>query len=122
MLSGSLVVLALLISGPKGPRHPLPPSAVVRIDRSYIDPGTAESDISFCKRYHLSPSQIRKQFRTFRELKPGELHDYYLFVPCGQEGTVTVNGKTFHWRTQMGGTMKTDWPDGVIKDLGGPSY
>ncbi len=58
-------------------------------------------------------------FRTYRELRPREMHDNYLYVPCGIEGTVIVNGKTYTWSTQIGGTLDTTWPDGIEKTLGG---
>lgn len=108
-----------MIMGASGPRHPLPSSAQIKIGAHYIGSGVGEEAKSFCRDYHLTKAEVRKMFRTYRELRPHEMHDNYLYVPCGIEGTVIVNGKTYTWRTQIGGTLDTTWPDGIEKTLGG---
>jgi hypothetical protein len=58
-------------------------------------------------------------FRSYHKLKSGEIHAYYLYPACWIRGTVSINGKTFHWEARPGNTLETDWPDGVNKMLGG---
>jgi hypothetical protein len=120
MRAGSLASLLLLvISGPAGSHYPLPAKAVIAIGPRYIDPDVHPEDRSFCEQYTLTKAQVRRQFRTYRELHGSDLHDLYIWTSCGYSGTVTVQGKTYTWKTQIGGTMDTTWPDGVNKTLGG---
>ncbi|RZU40039.1 hypothetical protein [Edaphobacter modestus] len=119
MRRGSLLFLSVILLGAKQqPAHyPLPKSADITIGQPQWKQGDIDADS--CRQYHLTPEQIRKQFRTYRLLSPGDVHDSYTVFQCWINGTVKVAGKTFTWESRPGNLMETNWPDGAKKMLGG---
>ena len=115
MLNGSVLTLAAYLVL----QHPfaLPPSATVNVGSKFYE--TTNENKIFCESYKLSPTQVRRMFRTYHELHAGEMHDHYLYAACGIRGTVKVNGQVFHWESDPGNTMRTDYPDGTLRTLGG---
>lgn len=99
-------------------RHPLPPGArvsVLKIENAAK--GTDEP--AECRGFHLTEVQLRTRFRTYRELGPGEYHDFYAWYPCAVTGIIQYRGTTFHFDANRAHTLSTDWPDGIQKILGG---
>ncbi len=115
MLIGRLLVLSAFLIA----QHPylLPSSAVITVGDKFYE--STNDDKIFCDSYRLSAVQVRRMFRTYHELHPGEMHDHYLYAACGIRGTVKVNGRVFHWESDPGNTMRTDYPDGNLRTLGG---
>jgi hypothetical protein len=96
----------------------LPPSAKISIGKLRID-DKARNDAQVCSGWTINAKQVRSMFRTYHRLGPGDLHDYYTEMQCWIDGTLEVDGKTFHWEAQLIHILNTDWPDGVDKTLGG---
>ncbi|RZU29691.1 hypothetical protein [Edaphobacter modestus] len=114
-----VVLLFSMVGAAKERHYPLPSSAVITIGQLHIDPKTDSTDIDSCKFYHLTESDIRKQFRTYHQIDQKELHDRYSYVYCWIEGTVQVKGKTYIWESHLDNVLITTYPDGVKKMLGG---
>ena len=97
--------------------YPLPAQAVVRGGASGQDASDPEARI--CQGFHLTDRQLRTRFRTYHLLRPGEMHDNYLIVPCWYAGEIVIQGATFTFKTSPGNTLFTTFPDGKAKMLGG---
>jgi hypothetical protein len=119
VLRGNLFLLgALLLNPGQAQTHfPLPKSAEIMIGQPQWKPGDSDADL--CRNYRITPQQLRRQFRTYHLLQPGDVHDQYSVFQCWIDGTIKVNGKTFRWQSRPGNLLQTNWPDGVDKMLGG---
>ncbi|WP_419804117.1 hypothetical protein [Terriglobus sp.] len=78
-----------------------------------------QADAAMCSRFRLTAAQVRTRFATYHRLVPREEHDFYLWFPCWVDGTIRYNGAVWHFHTQAGHLLWTDWPDGQQKELGG---
>lgn len=67
----------------------------------------------------LTPQQIRRMFATYHLLSEMEEHDSYLWYGCSASGTIETGGKLFHFVVRPVNLLRTDWPDGQWKPLGG---
>jgi len=95
---------------------PLPASASIQIGKKTS--GGSGSDAEMCKTYTVSSRDVRTYFRTYRIINAREHHYLYSQFACFIEGTVLVQGKTFTWIANPGGTLGTTYPDGIQKELG----
>jgi len=116
----AMVLCATLLAHPTHAASPyaLPRSAVITVGRAQFDPQRA-AESQFCPTWTLTAAQVRSQFRRYHLLQSNELHQFYLYPACWIDGTVMAGGRTFHWQARPGSTLRTDWPDGVEKMLGG---
>lgn len=121
MRPGKLLVTVLapllLGTGQKHKHFPLPESAEITIGQAQWKAGDMDADL--CKSYKLTPKELRRQFRTYHLLYPGDVHNYYSVFQCWIDGTIKVNGKTFTFESRPGNLLETTWPDGKDKMLGG---
>jgi hypothetical protein len=97
-------------------RFAIPRTAEIKIIGFGADDKDATAEA--CKDFRLTSAQVRSYFRKAHQLKPAELHDYYLWSPCWVDGAITIHGKSFPWRIRAGNTIKTTYPDGTDKMLG----
>ena len=114
MLIG-LVQGALLLS--HKPSFALPKGSHITIERRY--PAEESTNQNVCSAFRINLAAIRGRFRTYHATSGSEFHDYYLQFGCGVGGKIHVNGKTFFWIAEPGNLLRTDYPDGVVRWLGG---
>lgn len=116
MLNGRTLVLCAL-AFVSTHQFRLPPKAIVIVGHRYY--GRYNQQPEDCKYYTLTAAKVRVMFKTYHPITESEMHDDYSFSDCGIRGTVKVGGKIFHWDSDPGNTMTTDYPDGVERTLGG---
>lgn len=76
------------------------------------------SDEDACKAWSLDKQQAASAWRLSRELREGELHDYY-WLPCSIKGHARIQGATWEFEINAAGT--STWRNGNATHLMGCS-
>lgn len=56
-----------------------------------------ERDARWCRKFRLSPDQVRAFLRQAEPITPNEWHHGYLHFPCSANGTARVGKYKFRW-------------------------
>ena len=115
LISFVLVGSNSFASSPKS--FQLPSKAKIQIKGFKTDGN--EADTKLCSDFRLNEAGLRNVFSTYRVITPKELHDYYDWLPCFIEGTITYQNKSYAFKARAGNILHTDYPDGVKRDLAG---
>ena len=96
----------------------LPIEAKITVEQRYAPPQDSV-DKGMCHSFHIDPKIVRNRFAHYHVLDGSEFHDFYLQFDCGVGGSIYLHGRKFFWIAEPGNLLKTDYPDGNVRWLGG---
>lgn len=114
MKAAAAIILCLTAAcAAKPDRVFLPPEAIVK-----TKVGNTQNKQT-CSGFQFTEDDLRTALSGYHTVTIQEQHDFYAWSPCTVEGSIEIGKRFYHWQAREGNLLTTDYPDGILKTLGG---